>query len=449
MKISILLAACASQALVQAVRLSLLNSKDEPLPLSETNMALVGSAQDKANRKAAALTEEAWQGAGLKAGVQIWRIMQFKVTHWPEEQHGQFYENDAYIILRTEEVKLSDGSLAAKTFGAGNKLVRSIHFWLGKGSAIDEQGTAAYKTVELDQIFDGACTQHREVMSHESDEFKAIFSGNLTYLKGGTKSGFRHVEKKKFDTQLLQIRRTKAKDFKVYKVPLRLSSLNQDDCFVLASGLDVFKWEGNSTSFFSKFKANDVASYVHGKRPYSRMTLVEDKEPKGLQSSDPFWQLLSPDGDIHPSGQVTDEMVAQSPLAPEFNPGVEVIKEAPLTGVKEVTETQLYFINGTDIISTLTASTPDAIHEFIIAEWKRRMSPDNDEVLDFLTMIVDPGEPEEKAEIFALYGPAAQPDGTVYTTAATLIQRLRAPVETAVHVLQMGQMILNPRFAKF
>ena len=36
-------------------------------------------------------------------------------------------------------------------------------------------GTAAYKTVELDDLMDGEPTQHREVMSHESQAFTDIF----------------------------------------------------------------------------------------------------------------------------------------------------------------------------------------------------------------------------------------------------------------------------------
>eukprot|EP00947_MAST-08B_sp_MAST-8B-sp1_P000367 g367.t1 len=38
--------------------------------LEDSNMAHIGSAEDKAARKAAAETEEAWVGAGAEQGVQ-------------------------------------------------------------------------------------------------------------------------------------------------------------------------------------------------------------------------------------------------------------------------------------------------------------------------------------------------------------------------------------------
>ena len=39
----------------------------------------------------------------------------------------------------------------------------------------DENGTAAYKTVELDTFLDDGPVQHREVMGHESSLFKSYF----------------------------------------------------------------------------------------------------------------------------------------------------------------------------------------------------------------------------------------------------------------------------------
>ena len=43
--------------------------------------------------------EAAWEHAGTEAGLQIWRMEQFKVVEWPKERYGSFYDGDSYIIL--------------------------------------------------------------------------------------------------------------------------------------------------------------------------------------------------------------------------------------------------------------------------------------------------------------------------------------------------------------
>ncbi len=52
-------------------------------------------------KKASAECEDAWKGAGEKEGLQIWRIVQFKVVDWPKKDYGKFYTGDSYIILHT------------------------------------------------------------------------------------------------------------------------------------------------------------------------------------------------------------------------------------------------------------------------------------------------------------------------------------------------------------
>lgn len=70
----------------------------------------------------------------------------------------------------------------------------------------DEAGVAAYKTVELDDSLGGGPVQHREVQSHESKKFLSYFPKGIQYLAGGVETGFKHVDRNKFDTRLLHVK---------------------------------------------------------------------------------------------------------------------------------------------------------------------------------------------------------------------------------------------------
>ena len=138
----------------------------------DSNIALFGSDTERQVKKASAETEPAWKGAGQSVGMQIWRIVKFKVTHWPKEDYGKFFNGDSYILLNTYKEKDSDA------------LLYDVHFWIGQYSTQDEYGTAAYKTVELDTLLDDKPVQHREVMNHESEMFKSYFK-SIELLEGG------------------------------------------------------------------------------------------------------------------------------------------------------------------------------------------------------------------------------------------------------------------------
>jgi hypothetical protein len=60
----------------------------------------------------------------------------------------------------------------------------------GQHSSQDEQGTAALKTVELDNELDGAAVQVRVVQGKEPAHFLTIFSGKMIILRGGKASSF-------------------------------------------------------------------------------------------------------------------------------------------------------------------------------------------------------------------------------------------------------------------
>jgi gelsolin len=149
---------------------------------------------------------------------------------WPKDKYGRFHEGDSYIVLNS--VKLGkDGN---------EKLIHDIFFWLGSKTSQDEAGTAAYKTVELDEFLHGAAIQHRELQAQISDEFVSLFP-RISILKGGMRSGFTHVEQEpelKDVTTLLRIFKhpsaKRSDSIMVVEVDPTWQSLDEEDVFVRA-----------------------------------------------------------------------------------------------------------------------------------------------------------------------------------------------------------------------
>jgi len=258
------------------------------VPLKDSNCALIGSDEDKAVRKNAAMTEAAWQGCGAEAGVEVWRIEDFKVVAWPKEKYGTFFTGDSYIVLSTTKEPETE------------KLLHDIHFWLGKESTADEMGTAAYKTVELDDLFDGEPVQHREVQHYESEDFKELFP-KLEYKKGGKASGFRKSSSaiELYEHKLWQVRKTKKEGMRMEDMALHNSSLNEGDVFILDAGDKIYVWEGKKSSPFEKNHANMTAEKMEAER--------DGKSAVTHDIDDFFWSLLGGQADIKGADDVSDE----------------------------------------------------------------------------------------------------------------------------------------------
>lgn len=229
----------------------------------DSNLALFGSDTEKNVKKESAATEPAWQKAGTKVGLQIWRIVKFKVTAWPVEDYGKFYNGDSYIILNTYKEEDSDS------------LLYDVHFWIGAESTQDEYGTAAYKTVELDTFLDDAPVQHREVQGFESDLFKSYFK-TITIMKGGAESGFRQVKPEEYTPRLLHFCGTK-KHVQVREVAKKRSNLNSDDVFILDLGLNIYQWNGSGANKDEKMKAMQFLTELKSERSGRAKTEVLDE----------------------------------------------------------------------------------------------------------------------------------------------------------------------------
>ncbi|XP_013406840.1 gelsolin-like protein 2 [Lingula anatina] len=218
----------------------------------DSNLALFGSKLERDVKKASAETEPAWKGAGQEVGLQIWRIVKFKVTQWPKEDYGKFYSGDSYIVLNTYKKEGSE------------ELKWDVHFWIGKYSTQDEYGTAAYKTVELDTLLDDGPVQHREVQGWESDLFKSYFQ-QIVIMEGGSDTGFRHVTPEQYRPRLLHFQGSK-RVVEVREVPLKRKSLNSGDVFILDLGLKIYQWNGTDSNKDERFKAMALCQQLESER---------------------------------------------------------------------------------------------------------------------------------------------------------------------------------------
>lgn len=247
--------------------------------IADTNVEGIGSQENRDLRKKAAETEKAWAGAGEEIGLQIWRIEKFEVKDWPKKRYGEFYSGDSYIVLQTKE----DPESKAKSY--------NVYFWLGKDTSQDEMGTAAYKTVELDDLLGDEPVQYREVQGNESRQFTDMFD-KITTLSGGVKSGFNIVEPEKYNPRLLQLAGYHQK-VQVFQVPLKAASLNSVDSFVLDNGLTIYQFNGGKANAWEKRKANDTVNTLKNDRmgkvehTYTIDGLADSQDEAGA-----FWEML-------------------------------------------------------------------------------------------------------------------------------------------------------------
>jgi len=188
-----------------------------------------------------------------------------------KSHQGQFHEGDAYIVLQTKNRE--------------NALERHIFFWLGKDSSQDEQGVAAYKTVELDMSLGGEPIQHREVQGGESDEFLSMFKNGVRYLEGGVATGFKHVDREAFSTRLLHIKGRR--NIRTLQVDLKPESLNSGDVFILDAGRSIFQWNGKQASNVEKTKALEVTKQVRDQERggNAQITIIDE----GKDDDKEFW----------------------------------------------------------------------------------------------------------------------------------------------------------------
>jgi len=284
--------------------------------IADSNIANLGTDLEKKVKAEAAGHEKAWDGIGQAPGLEIWRIQQFKVVPVPKQTYGQFHTGDSYIVLNTYKPRPDS-----------EKLAYDVHFWLGAYTTQDEAGTAAYKTVELDDRLGGLPVQYREVQGYESSRFLSYFKGGIRILEGGVETGFHHVELQKYTPRLLHLKGRK--HVRVFEVPLHHTSLNSGDVFILDAGNVVIQWNGNKAGLLEKAKGADLLVAIEAERENvqldRRVVSEADDDAK-------FWELLGSKGSVADAAAGGSDVEAE-----KANHGV-LFRLSDVTGQLEFTE---------------------------------------------------------------------------------------------------------------
>ena len=108
------------------------------------------------------------------------------------------------------------------------------------------------------------------------------------YLSGGVETGFKHVEKDKYEPRLLHVKGRR--NIRVQQTRLAWNSMNSGDVFILDLGLTLYIWNGSSAGRLEKMKGLEVACRIRDEERGGRAKL----EIMGNydHSKDNRWQSL-------------------------------------------------------------------------------------------------------------------------------------------------------------
>jgi len=229
------------------------SAEDVAERLADTNMENYGGKEHRDKQAALAQKQPEWFGCGQEPGVEVWRINKFRVEKEDPAEFGTFYSGDSYIVLNAYNEENKDN------------LLFNVHFWLGENTTQDEAGTAAIKTVELDDLLGDLPVQYREVQGHETKGFNGLFPNGMNLLDGGHDTGFNHVAKEEYQPRLMHIKQVttktkkgrKKKKIQTRERPISLDSLNNNDVFILDCGEELYDFRPANASVWEKRAAND------------------------------------------------------------------------------------------------------------------------------------------------------------------------------------------------
>ncbi|KAG7949492.1 hypothetical protein I3843_13G065300 [Carya illinoinensis] len=223
--------------------------------------------------------DSAFEGAGSKAGLEIWCIENLRLVRIPKSSHGKFYAGNAYVVLNTILPK-------------NGPPWHDVHYWLGNDTKEVDLAMASDKALELDAAL-GSCTvQYKELQGLETQKFLSYFKPCIIPLEGAYSSQEAHLNGDTYKVSLLTCKGDHVVHIK--EVPFSRSSLNHDDVFILDTASKVFLFSGCNSTIQERAKGLEVVQYIkenkHGGK--CEVATIEDGKFVGDSDVGEFWSLF-------------------------------------------------------------------------------------------------------------------------------------------------------------
>ncbi|XP_072273548.1 protein flightless-1 homolog [Pyxicephalus adspersus] len=214
------------------------------------------------------------EDVGQIPGITIWQIENFIPILVEEAIHGKFYEADCYIILKTY---LDDNG----------GLHWEIYYWIGQEATLDKKACSAIHAVNLRNYLGAECRTIREEMGDESEEFSQVFDNEISYIEGGSASGFYTVDDTQYITRLYRV--YGKKNIRMEPMPLKASSLDPRFVYLLDNGLLIYIWRGSQATLSGTTKARLFAEKINKNERKGKAEIVLLSDDQEVPE---FWEVL-------------------------------------------------------------------------------------------------------------------------------------------------------------
>eukprot|EP01130_Rhizamoeba_saxonica_P013078 TRINITY_DN554_c0_g1_i1.p1 TRINITY_DN554_c0_g1~~TRINITY_DN554_c0_g1_i1.p1 ORF type:complete len:618 (-),score=179.56 TRINITY_DN554_c0_g1_i1:52-1905(-) len=212
------------------------------------------------------IAHEEWERErddGKSGSLKIWVVEGTSKIEVPESEYGNFYQEKSFLCLYT--------------FHTNDRW--NIYFWQGRDTSINDRGTAAGLTLDINKSYcRGLADKIRVPVYSEPDHFMRVF-GKMYCVHDG--SDRRPLD----EVRLYHVRGTCADNTKTFEIHCHSRSLISTDCFILTHPNGIYVWNGKLANEYCMEEASAIAD----KLAMGRFTInkfFEGNEPNE------FWVLL-------------------------------------------------------------------------------------------------------------------------------------------------------------